>query len=214
MTQVLLAGSRGPIRRTIPPARPGPATAHEPTLSLSRSKECSIADRAKRTLRRLLASARRPEPWRQAVERCASRTTLYTFPGRAGELQRGSTIELIRELGDNCDTYHDALADEVERVGERPDRAAYGDDYDAFGRAARYVSELLSAEILLRRARKLRKTGSKAGLEVPEAPLVDEAHRLVGVGASDANRHGRRGSREAREWKPPAFSPLPRVERG
>lgn len=140
--------------------------------------------------------------------------TLYTFPGRAGELQRsGSTIELIRELGDNYDAYHDALADEVERVGGRPEPAAHGDDYDAFGRDARYVSELLSAEVVLRRARKLRKTGSKAGLDVPEAPLVDEAHRLVGVGASDAKRHSRRGSREAREWEPPPFVARPRVER-
>lgn len=139
--------------------------------------------------------------------------TQYTFPGRAGELQRsGSTLALLRELGDNYDTYHDALADEVERVGGRPDPAPYGDDYEAFGRAARYVSELLSAEVILRRARKLRTTKSTKGLEVPEAPLVDERHRLIGLGDSDANRQLRSGSREARDWRPPMF-PNPRLQR-
>ena len=138
---------------------------------------------------------------------------VYEFPGRAGELQhQGSTIELIRELGDNYDAYHDALAEEIERVGGRPDPAGYGEDYAAFGRDARYVSELLSAEVILRRARRLRTTGSKKGIEVPEAPLVDEMHRLVGVGSSDAKRHGRRGSRAARDWTPPAFT-LPRSDR-
>ncbi len=66
---------------------------------------------------------------------------------------------------------------------------------------------------MLRRARRLRRTGSKAGLEEPEAPLVDERHRLVGVGASDGKRQGRRGSAAARNWQAPEFS-LPKSIRG
>ena len=138
---------------------------------------------------------------------------LYTFPGRAGEAQRrGAVIELIRELGDNYDAYHDALAEEAERLGGRPDPADYGEDYESFGRAARYASELLSAEVILRRARKLRTTASKRDLEVPGGPLVDELHRLVGVGSGDDKRRSRRGSRAARDWTPPTFS-APRVKR-
>jgi hypothetical protein len=125
----------------------------------------------------------------------------YRFPGRAGELYAsGDETGFRREVALNYGTYHEALADTLERTGGRPDPAAHRGDFGGYARACNLGVEVLRAEMLIRAYR-----GAERGRSDPMEgrPLVDEAHRLVAVEGDDATRRGRRGSDEARRWTPP-----------
>jgi hypothetical protein len=107
------------------------------------------------------------------------------FPGRAGDLQaQGSTASVIRELGDNYETYHEYLRAELAKFPRRPvpedfvTRQAY---YDAWTR----VQEIVAAEALLRNCRAFRRDGRPldAALD-PKVPLIDDKDRLVDFAAA------------------------------
>lgn len=102
------------------------------------------------------------------------------FPARAGDLQdQGASASLIRELGDNYDTYHEFLANELQRFGGRP----VPDDFttaQAYLAAEAHLQEVVMAELLLRNARAFRGSGAAldAGVD-PACPMVDSSDHLV-----------------------------------
>ena len=108
--------------------------------------------------------------------------TSLEFPGRAGDLQRkGARAALIRELGDNYDTYHEFLVSEWVRLGGPPDANDFP-TADAYLAAYDRVQEVGIAEALLRNAVAHRRTGRAldAALDT-EVPVIDEHNRLVGI---------------------------------
>lgn len=103
------------------------------------------------------------------------------FPGRAGELQRGNaTASLVAELGDNYETYHAYLNEQLAQIGkppvakEYPSLTAY---YDAWDR----VQELVKAEHLLRNCKAFRRSGRN--LDAPASatggpPLMGDGFQM------------------------------------
>lgn len=109
-----------------------------------------------------------------------------TFPGQAGQYQRGGfTPALIRELGDNYSYYHAFLRQELEKVAQRPDPDEYRarDDPEGYAQAWAWIQDIVKAEALLRNCRRYRRSGRRLSdaLDPNEPPLVDEHDRLVSV---------------------------------
>ncbi|HEX8068056.1 MAG TPA: hypothetical protein VF520_16180 [Thermoleophilaceae bacterium] len=105
----------------------------------------------------------------------------FTFPGRAGELQRaGRMAALIAEVGDRYADYNRHLASELEASGGRPEPADYEGDFPGYAAACDAVRDLVAAEVFLRRARAHRGAGSFHG-PLDGTPLVDGSHRIVSV---------------------------------
>jgi hypothetical protein len=105
------------------------------------------------------------------------------LPGRAGELRAaGATAALIREFGDNYGVYHEFLAGELEKLGERPRATRDGPPSPEFVRHWRRADEIVRCEIILRACRAYRKQGRSlvARLDLSRA-FVDERHRLLSV---------------------------------
>ena len=129
----------------------------------------------------------------------------YRFPEPAGQMQdEGRVGDLVRELGDNYDRYHEALAEEFEARGsDPPDPAAYRGRYEDYCRDGAYALELVIAESMLRDYAKARGAASVAD----GTPLVDERHRLFSARPTDERRTGRRGSSRAVAWSPPPPPP-------
>jgi hypothetical protein len=129
----------------------------------------------------------------------------YRFEGRAGALQaRGAMASMLAELGDNYATYHDQIADELERIGGRPDPKDFAGDYAGYCVALDTMVDLLRAERILRMARAWREDGIPLGESVDvDLPLVDERHRLVSRLPNDTGRASRRGDPAVAAWSPP-----------
>jgi hypothetical protein len=127
------------------------------------------------------------------------------FPDPAGGMQdAGRIAELIRELGDNYDHYHEYLAAEVERCGSGPpDPLQWRGRYEEFCKRGAYANELFVAESMLRAFAAHR--GASDMLD--GAPLADERHRLFSARPSAEHRHTRRGSQRAAAWTPPPAPP-------
>jgi hypothetical protein len=102
------------------------------------------------------------------------------LPGRAGELQRQrSSPGLVREAGDNYGKYHDHLAAELAKFGERPtpDNTA---DFDEYREKWAQIQAILYAEAALRQARAYRQKGRPLdGGYDASVPIVDDQDRLV-----------------------------------
>jgi hypothetical protein len=100
------------------------------------------------------------------------------LPGPAGDLQRqGATAALIKELGDNYETYHAFLADRFVKIGGRPNAANYK-TYEEYATAVSAAEDVVRAEIALRACRGFRRSGKRLD-ELPTSPLLDSADRLV-----------------------------------
>jgi hypothetical protein len=102
------------------------------------------------------------------------------FPGRAGEHQAaGETGALVRELGDNYDTYHQFLKQQWNPRMPRPQDYERAEDYfDAWTT----VHELAAAEALIRVCRAHRKLGHALGESLDtKVPLIDRDDNLVHV---------------------------------
>jgi hypothetical protein len=100
------------------------------------------------------------------------------LPGVAGELQKqGATASLVRELGDNYETYHTFLAERLVKLGGRPDPSKYK-SYDPYAASWTQVEDVVHAEVTLRACRGFRRFGTALD-SLPETPLVDESDRLV-----------------------------------
>ncbi|MEA2123524.1 MAG: hypothetical protein QOI80_306 [Solirubrobacteraceae bacterium] len=134
----------------------------------------------------------------------------YRFPGRAGALQNaGAAPAMLAELGDNYRTYHEHLAEELERTGGRPDPEDFGKDYAGYAAAVDRVVDLVKAESVLRLARAWRVDGVPLGTEAAnQVPLLDERLRLVAVAGDDHARATRRGDPAAAQWTPPKPEPI------
>src|SRR4051812_19487139 len=100
----------------------------------------------------------------------------YRFPGRAGALQAaGAASSALAELGDNYSTYHEHLAEELERLGGRPDPKDFPNDYAGYAAAVDQIVDLVKAERVLRQARAWRVDGVRLGTAQPSpVPLLDE----------------------------------------
>jgi hypothetical protein len=137
----------------------------------------------------------------------ASRLKLkhYRFSGRAGEHQAAGDVQaMLAELGDNYDSYHDQVADELERVGGRPDPGDFRGDPDGYGAAVDHSVDLVRAEQILRVAHGWRKDGQPLGRSATGGvPLFDERHRLVAITGDGSKRAVRRGESKAAGWSPP-----------
>lgn len=116
------------------------------------------------------------------------------FPGRAGEHQRaGASASLVRETGDNYETYHSFLAARLEGAGARPRPGDYG-SIDEYLAAWALVEEIVEAEAFIRRARAFRE--GRGRLDAPQdtsVPLVDASDRLVSATDPKRNERGSRG---------------------
>jgi hypothetical protein len=130
----------------------------------------------------------------------------YQFPGRAGALQAaGAMPSMLAELGDNYVSYHEQLADGLERTGGRPDPKDFPDDFNGYCVALNQMVDLLRGERILRMARAWREDGVPLGTSVDaDVPLVDGRHRLVSRFPNDPNRIARRGDPAAAAWTPPS----------
>lgn len=129
-----------------------------------------------------------------------------SFPGRAGELQgAGATAALVRELGDNYETYHRFLVEEGKSIGSRPDPKDFLDDYDGYTKLCDRILDLLAAESILRRCRGQRKLGRELNVRYDdEPPLVDERHRLINVANPAATKQDNPdGDKRLADAKPP-----------
>ena len=125
------------------------------------------------------------------------------FPGRAGRLQEvGATAALVRELGDNYETYNAFLAEEMRKLGGDPDPADYVDDYDGFIQAAARIRDVTAAEIALRRCDAHRTRGQALDAEPAGTPIIDSGQRIVSIKTGTAALQYT-PSRRAREWKSP-----------
>jgi hypothetical protein len=130
----------------------------------------------------------------------------YAFPGRAGALQAaGDAKAMLAELGDNYDSYHDQVAEAMERHGGRPDARDFKDDLQGYADAIDYAVDLVRAEQFLRIAHAWRKEGMPLGKTGTRAALlVDGRHRLVHRSGDDSTRASRRGDPKLDRWSPPA----------
>jgi hypothetical protein len=102
------------------------------------------------------------------------------FPGVAGELQRrGAVIDLIRELGDNYELYHEFLAAPL-AAQKRPEPDAFG-TFGAYASAWADIHAIVVAEALLRRAAAARQHGRRIDdpPDYDDPPLVDQDDRLL-----------------------------------
>ena len=100
-------------------------------------------------------------------------TLRHRFPGAAGRLQDADEkLGLIRELGDNYATYHDALRQAWADGGKRPDPADYEGRFAEFQAANQAQNEILEAERALRLCTLLRQ-GSKKYDDIFAVPVVD-----------------------------------------
>lgn len=102
------------------------------------------------------------------------------LPGRAGELQaQGATPSLVKELGDNYDTYHAFLAAMAEEIGGLPKPDDYP-DRDAYLAACALAQDVVRAEAILRVCRDFRHRGRPLDAATnPLAPLYDADYRLL-----------------------------------
>lgn len=83
------------------------------------------------------------------------------LPDTAGQLQRaGRDAALIREMGENYDSYHAYLAAQLAAVGRRPDPRNF-ETPDAFLEAWSQVERIVRTEVALRLARAYRVEGER-----------------------------------------------------
>jgi len=132
--------------------------------------------------------------------------TNYRLPGRAGSIQeRGDLRALVAEMGDNYDLYHDALADDLDALGEPPDPRDYIDDYVEYARLNNLWIDIVKAEVALRAYAHMREFGVAEPVESRHArPVLDERHRLVSRSSKhDLKRARRKGRQSAADWVPP-----------
>jgi hypothetical protein len=102
------------------------------------------------------------------------------LPGRAGELQRqGAGVALIRELGDNYDTYHDHIVEALRALGGRPQRERFDSDH-AYLSAFASAQRLVRFEALLRSCRRVSRDRLPMSLtDAGGVPLLDEHDELL-----------------------------------